>query len=468
MAASEREVADNLALLIDMYQLTMAAAYLAAGMTAPASFSFYVRECPADRGYLVAAGLEDVLRFLESFHFSADALGHLRQTGLYPDDFLDYLAHLRFTGDVWAVPEGSLCFVPEPLIEVTAPIIEAQLVETLLINHVNFQTMIATKAARCVHAAGGRDLVDFALRRTQGTDAGMKVARASYLAGFQGSSNVLAEKCYGVPAFGTMAHSYVESFEDEIEAFRAFVRVFPDNSILLVDTYDTPSGVRKAAIVGAEMAARGRRLRGVRLDSGDLVALSGEARHILDAAGLRDVKIFASGGLNEYKIADLVGRGAPIDAFGVGTDMGVSADAPFLDCAYKLVEYAGRPRLKLSSHKVTLVGRKQVWRAANQTGTVQADVLTQRHESAAAIAAQLGVAPSWLRPCLTEVMRGGRLIAALPGLGAIRERFGAEFNTLPARYKVLRQPPTYPVRISEALQRQQAETTAAVRARLMK
>ncbi len=468
MAASEREVADNPALLIDLYQLTMAAAYFAAGVTDTATFSFFVRRYPPDRGYLVAAGLDDVLRFLDGFSFTSDALQYLRRSGSYRDDFLDYLERLRFSGDVWARPEGSLCFVPEPLIEVTAPIIEAQLLETYLINQMNLQTMIATKAARCAHAAGGRHLVDFSLRRTHGSDAGMKVARASYIAGFAGSSNVLAEKCYGIPAFGTMAHSYVESFADEIDAFRAFVQLFPRNSTLLVDTYDTLSGVRKAAMVAAEMAARGQQLSGVRLDSGDLFELSRGARRILDATGLQHVKIFASGGLNEYTVADLVAKGAPIDAFGVGTDMGVSSDAPSLDCAYKLVEYAGQPRLKLSSGKETLAGRKQVWRARGAGGTMELDVVALRDEPVESIAAQIGMAAECVQPCLVPVMRHGRLVGTLPSLQSIRERFAAEFGRLPAPCKQLRNPSLYPVRLSQALQRQQAEAIAAVRVQLMK
>ena len=466
MDPSEREVADNRALLTDLYELTMAAAYFAAGMTAPATFSFFVRAYPKDRGYLVAAGQEDVLRHLETFRFSRDALRYLRRSAMYHADFLDYLEQLRFSGDVWGLPEGSLCFVPEPLIEVTAPIIEAQIVETYVINQLNLQTLIATKAARCVRAARGRDLVDFSLRRTHGTDAGMKVARASYLAGFAGSSNVLAEKHYGIPAFGTMAHSYVESFDDEIDAFRAFARLFPTNSTLLVDTYDTLSGVRKAAEVAKEMAARGQQLSGVRLDSGDLLALSQGARAILDAAGLPAVRIFASGGLNEYKVAELVERGAPIDAFGIGTDMGVSGDAPWLDCAYKLVEYAGLPRLKLSPAKQTLVGRKQVWRGVGADGQMIGDVLALRDEAGAVMAAQLGVGLDQVQPRLVPVMRAGRRLDPLPGLDAIRARCRAELAALPEAHQALRQPAAYPVRVSVELESRQTAATAAVRARL--
>jgi nicotinate phosphoribosyltransferase len=468
MSSSAREIADNTALLIDLYQLTMSASYFAEGMFAPATFSFYIRRYAPERGYYVAAGLESVLRFLESFQFSAEALRHLRRTGLYRGDFLDYLEGLRFSGEVWAMAEGTPCFVPEPLVEVTAPMIEAQLVETCLINQLSLQTLIATKASRCFHAAQGRGLFDFSLRRTQGMDAGLKVARCSYLAGFQGTSNVLAEKRYGIPAFGTMAHSYVESFGDEIEAFRAFVRAFPDNSTLLVDTYDTLAGVRKAAVVGNEMAARGRQLRGVRLDSGDLVELSRGARRILDDAGLRDAKVFASGGLNEYKIADLIARGAKIDAFGVGTDMGVSADAPWLDCAYKLVEYAGKPRLKLSAGKQTLIGRKQVWRIADPRGRLVEDVLGLRGESAAAIAAERDIAPERVQPCLQQVMAGGKVLGPLPSLGQIRERFLGEFVRVPEKSKALQRPAEVPVHLSGRLQREHAAAVGAVRERVLR
>jgi len=462
MHPAERDVADHLALLTDAYELTMAAAYFAAGMHAPATFSFFIRAYPRDRGYFVAAGLTDVLSYLADFRFDGAALEHLRATGGYADDFLAFLEGLRFTGDVWAVPEGSVVFVDEPLIEVTAPIIEAQVVETYLINQLHLQTLIATKAARCMTAAAGRPLIDFALRRTHGTDAGMKVARSSYLAGFMGTSNVLAEMRYGIPAFGTMAHSFVEAFDDELEAFRAFARVFPDGSTLLVDTYDTLEGVRKAAQVGRELAERGGRLRAVRLDSGDLVALSRGARVLLDDAGLGDVQIFASGGLNEYAIAELVAAGAPIDAFGVGTDMGVSGDAPWLDCAYKLVEYAGAPRLKLSAKKESLVGRKQVWRRIGADGRPVGDVIALRDEAEAAMAADDG---SRLAARLQPVMRAGRVLEPVGSLAAARARCAAELAALPAGYRGLRSPLRYPVAISAGLRDAQAAAVAAVRTR---
>jgi len=274
---------------------------------------------------------------------------------------LHYLSTLRFTGDVFAIPEGRIFFKDEPILEITAPIIEAQLVEPFVINVINFQTTIATKASRCVYAARGRKLVDFSLRRTQGVDAGLKVARASYIVGFGGTSNVLAGKLYNIPVFGTMAHSFITSFKKEIDAFRAFSKIFPQNTVLLIDTYDTIIGAHKAAIIGKELLYQGKKLKGVRLDSGDMAPLSKEVRQVFKEAGLNNVMIFASGGFDEYKIAKVLEQGAEIDAFGVGTKMGVSADAPYTDIAYKLVEYDGRPVLKLSMGKKTLVGQKQAF-----------------------------------------------------------------------------------------------------------
>ena len=327
------------ALFADLYELTMAACYFENGMFAPATFSLYIRKYGPHRSYLVSAGLEEVLDFLERFQFMPDELDFLQSTGLFSIDFLNYLERLRFTGELFAIPEGRLFFKDEPILEITAPVIEAQLIESFIINAVNLQVSIASKAARCIHAAGGKNLVDFSLRRTQGTDAGMKVARASYIAGFGGTSNVLAGKLYSIPISGTMAHSFVLSFEEEIEAFRAFARTFPDRTVLLIDTYDTVSGAKKAAAVGREMLEGGHMLKGVRLDSGDIAKLSKEVRRILDEAGLKEVIIFASGGFDEFEIEEVLSKGARVDAFGVGTKMGVSADAPYNDIAYKLVEY---------------------------------------------------------------------------------------------------------------------------------
>lgn len=319
---------NNFALLTDLYELTMAQSYFQSRKCEFATFSLFIRSYPPNRSYFVSAGLEDVLNFLEDYTFEQGAIDYLHSKRIFADEFLDFLKGLRFTGEIWAIPEGRLFFKDEPILEISAPIIEAQIVETFLINQINLQTLIATKASRCVHAARGRTVVDFSLRRTQGTDAGMKVARSSYLTGFGGTSNVLAGKRYDIPIVGTMAHSFVSSFEHEIDAFRSFVASFPGNSILLIDTYDTLAGARKAVEVAREMAVRGHRLQGVRIDSGDLLSLAREVRHILDEAGLIDVKIIGSGGLDETDLAALSSANAPYDSYGVGTKMGVSSDAP--------------------------------------------------------------------------------------------------------------------------------------------
>ncbi len=424
-------------LLTDLYELNMAASYLRRAMAGLATFSLFVRRLPADRGFLVAAGLEDCMRFLEDFSFTGEDLDYLRQTQDYGDETLRAFAGLRFTGDVWAVPEGRVMFAGEPLLEVTAPIAEAQLAETALLNHMTFQTSVATKAARCVLAARGAQLVDFAFRRTQGIDAGLAVARASAIAGFAATSNVEAARRYGLTAAGTMAHSFIEAFPDEEQAFTAFAEDFPGKTTFLVDTYDTDRGVRTAIEVS-------RRLRlpgpiGVRLDSGDLARLARSARRQFDDAGLTDARIFASGSLDEYAIADLAAREAPIDAYGVGTKMGVSADAPYLDSAYKLVAYAGRPVMKLSPGKTTAPGAKQVHRGPG------GDVVALRGEPP----------PPAHEPLLAPVMRGGRRLAAAESLATARQRCAADLARLPASACALRAPTPLPVRISSALERLQ-------------
>jgi nicotinate phosphoribosyltransferase len=435
-------VLTDAALLTDLYEITMAASYLREGMHGPATFSLFVRRLPPGRSYLVAAGLEDVLRYLASFRFSAHALDYLHGLGRFDAAFLAYLEGVRFTGEVRAVAEGTLIFPNEPLLEVTAPIAEAQLVETAVLQACHLQTVITSKATRVVLAARGRPVVEFGLRRAPGLDAGMKAARCAYIAGATASSNVLAGLAYGIPPTGTMAHSYVSAFATERDSFRAFARAFPTQTILLVDTYDTIVGAHHAAAVGREMAARGERLAGVRLDSGDLAALAPQVRRILDAAGLQYVKLFASGGLDEDEIDRCLAAGAPIDAFGVGTKMDVSADAPYLDMAYKLVTYDGRPVLKTSAGKTTWTGAKQVFRRRGTDGQMAGDVVALADDAAPDADAE-----ALLRP----VMRAGRLLEPLPTLASVRARCAAQLAALPAGVRRLRGAASYVVRFSDRL-----------------
>ncbi|MDA0987553.1 MAG: nicotinate phosphoribosyltransferase [Chloroflexi bacterium] len=437
---------EETALFTDLYELTMAQSYLQQRMFASATFSLFVRQSRVNRPYLVAAGLEDVLHYLEEFSVSPDAIDYLHSTGIFADDFLDYLKDLRFTGKARAIPEGRIYFYDEPVLEITAPIIEAQIVETLAINQINLQSVIATKASRCFWAAQGRAVVDFSLRRTHGVDAGMKAARSSYMVGFQSTSNVLAGKTYGIPVSGTMAHAYVTSFEREIESFRAFAKSFPETSVFLLDTYDTIAGVTKAAVVANEMETQGHRLRGVRLDSGDLLELSRRVRQTLDEAGLNYVLILVSGGLDEFEVERLVQAGAPIDGFGVGTRMGVSGDAPWLDMAYKLVRYDGRPVLKLSTGKVSLADEKQVFRLRDSEQRLRGDVIGLADEPLPEPGAE----------ALLEIfMEEGGLIRPLPSLDELRGRFQRDFVALDDRFKGLKKANKYPVRLSRNLRRLQ-------------
>jgi len=425
----------NLGLFTDLYELTMAASYFDQGKFKPATFSLFIRNYPSDRNYFVSAGLEDALGYLGTLRFSSDDLAYLKELGLFNSAFLSYLRRFRFGGDVFAIPEGRLFFINEPIIEVTAPLIEAQIIETYLINTVNLQVMIATKASRCVHAAWPRKLVDFSLRRTQGTDAGIKVARASYIGG------------------GTMAHSYITSFDQEIEAFRAYARSFPENVVLLVDTYDTLQGTEKAVEVGKEMAAQGYGLRGIRLDSGDMAKLSRKARKILHEGGLKDAMIFASGGFDEFKIQKVLDEGGDFDSFGVGTKMGVSADAPYLDMAYKLVKYAGQPVLKLSPEKQTLASDKQVFRFLTPGGRLKKDVIAMRGEKI-----------SGGEPLLKRVMKAGKRLGKTPSLSGLQKTFLDEFSRLDNRYKSIeKSEDEYPVVLSPRLQALQSRIIQKVK-----
>jgi nicotinate phosphoribosyltransferase len=421
--------------------LTMAASYFANKVFDVATFSLYIRDVYATRNYFVAAGLEQVLDELAAFQFSDPDISYLRSTGRFSEPFLNYLRQLRFTGNVYAMPEGTVFFANEPVMEVTAPIVEAQLIETFVLNTIGFQTMIASKAARCFHAADGRPLIDFSLRRTQGQDAGIKVARSTFIAGFVATSNVLAGKIFGIPISGTMAHSYVSAFDNERDAFFAYADTFPDHSIFLIDTYDSVEGARHAAAVAKEMQKKGHTLIGVRLDSGDMAGLSREVRKIFDDAGLLDVKIFASSGFDEFKIAKVISEGAAIDAFGVGTKVGVSADAPFVDVVYKMVRFKGRDVRKLSPGKVTLAGEKQVFRKSDQNGRYLEDIIGQRDEIIAEG-----------KPLLEKVMENGQLLRPHPQLQMLQEKFKENFAALDDGYKSIQDHRAYPVKLSIRLQ----------------
>jgi nicotinate phosphoribosyltransferase len=421
----------------DLYELNMSASYLRRGMLEPATFSLYIRSLPAERGFLVAAGLEDCVSFLETLSFAPDELAYLGTIG-FSDEALDAFRELRFDGDVWAVPEGRIVYANEPIIEVTAPLPVAQLVETYLLNAVTTHTTFASKAARYVLAADGRDLVDFSIRRTHGFEAGIAVARGSAIVGFVATSNVEAAERLGLRPSGTMAHSYIEAFPSEREAFLAFAEDALGKRItFLVDTYDTVNGVRTAIDVFGELSPTGA--LGIRLDSGDLEVLSREARSLLDEAGLHTVKIFASGGLEELRVEELVRAGAPIDAFGVGTMMGVSYDAPSLESVYKLVRYAGEPAMKLSARKGTLPGEKQVFRSGD------GDTIALREETLDG------------EPLLVPVMRAGARTHPLGGIAQAHERFVHDLRTVPDAARRLDRPAAPDPGVSDALRRLEEE-----------
>jgi nicotinate phosphoribosyltransferase len=432
-------------LLTDLYQLNMMQAYLDGGMTETAVFEFFVRKFPARRGFLVAAGLEQVLDFLEQLRFSAEEIDWLRRSGRFGAAFLDYLTAFRFTGDVHAMPEGTVFFADEPILRVTAPLPEAQLVETRLINLVHFQSLVAAKAARMVLAAPGKQLVDFGLRRAHGAEAGLMAARASYIAGFTGSATMLAQSEFGIPIFGTMAHSFVQAHAGETAAFESFARSRPENLVLLIDTYDTEAAARKVVALAPRLAEKGIAVRGVRLDSGDLTALAKSVRRILDEGGLGDVTILASGGLDEDVLTAMAAAGAPIDAFGIGTSLTTSSDAPALDCAYKLQEYAGLARRKRSTGKATWPGRKQVWRRFGADGRMEGDVISLETDK------QEG------EPLIRPVMRGGRRLRPQPSLDQCRAHAARELERLPPLLRALKPGASYPVAVADALVRLAAE-----------
>jgi nicotinate phosphoribosyltransferase len=426
-------------LLTDLYQLTMLQSYWQHGMNDVAVFEFYARRLPPERNFLLAAGTEQALEFLESLRFAAEEITWLRHTGRFDPRFLDWLAALRFTGDVAGMPEGTVFFAGEPILRVAAPLCEAQLVESRIVNLLHFQTMVASKAARMVLVRPDALLIDFGLRRAHGAEAGLFAARASYIAGFTGTATLLAEREFGIPAFGTMAHSYIQAHASEREAFAKFAETWPKDVVLLIDTYDTEEGARSVVALAPQLKRAGVALRAVRLDSGDLIALAHSVRRILDDGGLTDVRIFASSSVDEYFMQRATAAGAPIDGFGVGTHLTTSSDAPYLDCAYKLMEYAGTPRRKRSTGKATWPGRKQVFRRVGHDSRMAADTVTVEGDP------QEGTA------LIVPLMRAGIRTGPEESLSAIRARAAGELAQLPEELRGIGAAKPYPVTVAPAL-----------------
>lgn len=425
-------------LLADLYQFTMLQTYLEQEMNEIAVFELFVRKLPPGRNFMVAAGLEQVLEFLENLHFTAEELDWLATR--FPPHVIRYLEQFRFAGDVYAMPEGTLFFPNEPILRITAPLPQAQLVESRIINLLHFETLIATKAARSVLVAPDKLLVDFGMRRAHGAEAGLLAARASYLAGFSGTATVLAGTMYDIPTFGTMAHSFIQAHSSESEAFEHFARSHPDNTILLIDTYDTEAAAAKVVALANKLQADNIRINGVRLDSGDLAQHARNVRRILDDGGLRDSTIFASGNLDEYKLHALLAAQAPIDGFGIGTALDISIDAPALDCAYKLQEYADIPRRKHSEGKATWPGRKQVYRLYDADDCLQSDTVALERDD-----------PQPGEPLIQPFMHAGRRLQPKLSLHALRSRTLTGYRHLPAAMTGLESAPAYPVTISDAL-----------------
>lgn len=436
---------DTSTLLTDLYQLTMLQGYFQYGMEETAVFELFVRKLPFNRSFLVAAGLEQALDYLENFHVSAEECDWLERSGLFSADFLGYLSRLRFTGTVHAMPEGTVFFGNEPILRVTAPLPQAQIVETRLINLLQLQSLLASKAARCVLAAPGKPLVEFGLRRAHGSEAGMMAARAAYIAGFTGTSNVLAAKSFGIPMFGTMAHSFIMAHDDESAAFERFALAQPGNVTLLIDTYDTLAGAAKVVALAPRLAERGIVVRAVRLDSGDLGALAKQVRAILDRGGLSATRIMATGDLDEDELERLLNDKAPIDFFGIGTRLTTSADAPYFNCAYKLQEYAGAARRKRSPGKQTWPGRKQVWRRYDGVGRMLEDTLALETEEVPGTA------------LLGSVMEGGRRLAPPQDLAGIRDYCAGQLAALPPSLTGLHSREAYPVCVSPAVMKLAAQ-----------
>lgn len=433
---------EALGALTDLYQITMMAGYLASGRDRDrATFEMFVRRLPKGRAYLVLAGLEQAIGDLLQLQFSGEQVDAIRRMPPFAHvdpEFFEFLRNLRFQGDVWSVPEGTVVFAGEPLLRVVAPLPQAQWVETFLLTAIGYPTLVASKAARIVEAAAGRPVIDFGLRRGHGAHAGMLAARASYLAGCAATSNVEAAIRLGIPCSGTMAHSWVQSFDTEREAFEAYSRVFPDASTLLVDTYDTAEGARIAASLNPPPQA-------IRIDSGNLLEAASIARSSLDAANRHSIKILASGDLDEHSITALVAAAAPYDAFGVGTELITSRDAPALAIVYKLVELNGQGRVKLSPGKKSYPLAKQIHRQRNSQGRFVRDLITHADETSEG------------EPLLIPILRQGRLVSPLPPLNAVRDHCLAQLASLPDYLRGPDAPPAFPIAYSNLLQAEAAK-----------
>lgn len=428
------------ALLTDLYEITMLQAYFSRGMDETAVFEFFVRRLPDERNFLMAAGLAQVVAYLTGLRFSEEDLAWLRADERFDPAFIASLKDFRFTGDVDALPEGTIFFADEPVLRITAPLREAQFIESRVMNLLHYQTLAASKAVRSVIAAQGRRLVDFGLRRAHGAEAAVLSARASYIAGFDGTATTVAAPLFGIPVFGTMAHSFVQAHDHETDAFAAFAHAFPDNATLLIDTYDTEAAAQQVTRLAQWLQEEEDiRIKAVRIDSGDLGVMARRVRDILDAGGCRDIGIFASGNLDEYALQSLVGQQAPIDGFGVGTRMNTSSDAPYLDCAYKLVEYAGQARRKRSVGKIPWPGCKQVFRHYDAHGVMAGDTLALQHE------------PMPGEALLQPVVRGSMLLAPSPPLAEIRAYAQAQLAALPPSLRALTAEAPYPVAASDGL-----------------
>ena len=436
-------------LLTDLYQLNMMQAYFDAGMTETAVFEFFVRRLPDTRGFLMAAGLQQVVDFLLGSRFTNAELTWLRSTGRFADWFVDQLSQYRFNGDVDAMPEGTVFFADEPILRVAAPMPVAQLVETRIINFLHYETLVASKAARMVLAAPGKALVDFGLRRAHSAEAGLLAARAAYIAGFTGTATVPAAMLYDIPIYGTMAHSFVQAHDSEIGAFEDFARSRPASTIFLLDTYDTEAAAKKVVALAPELAAAGIETRGVRLDSGDLAAHARAVRSILDEGGLSEAEIVASGGIDETDLQSFHASNAPIDIFGIGTSLVTSSDAPALDCAYKLQEYAGRARRKRSEGKASWPGRKQVYRTFGADGRIACDLITSVDDPAPR--------QPHTEPLLKPVLRNGQPVGHHPTLEESRSHAADNLRRLPDHLGRLASSPPVAVEISEALRELAAE-----------